>query len=609
MSSDHRELPPIEPRAEGSRLSCAPGDALKRLALVLPLALLAWTGCSSTPRSDAPAPAPEASADAAKEAAAREALAERERKTVEAARMLAGLPPVSEEDQSERQEWIIVTDPATGKKLQRIPKNPSLRVVDGKLRHTQLNPRMFTLDLVKEDEGFYYVAAPEEVTERPAVDREAEAEGLRPIVEIDPLEYEVVTPAPSKVRLRLEEKSEGLPTSGFWRSNMAVADLDGDGRPEIVTTPPRLGMGTIEIFRYDGARWGSVEPVIEGDETLRYAYGGVAVADMDGDGRPDVVAIGHGSGPFVSYNLGGFRFRREERGLPRQMSGRAVSAGDLDGDGRVDLVAISDESEGSNLRRLQAKAEAEGRPAPGTSEGGYKLGIDTRAFFGGADGRFVEKSAGLEVSCFGYTLELNAAPRDAGAPFFASGCRYQGGRAILFEYDRQAGAFFNKGRGLAEDYAFHSGTALGTYQGKPAAFVTYVKGNARGATKGPIRGHGLSIYYRDGQEWKRKRLLKVLANVGTESQGIGVGDLNGDGLDDVALADDAVGRVRVFFQTPQGEFEELDPALQPKHVNRSMSVKITDVDGDGKNDVVLMYEYRTAAKTRAGGIRFFRNAG
>ena len=69
MSSDHRELPPIGPRAEGSRLSCAPGDALKRLALVLPLALLAWTGCSSTPRTGAAAPA--ASVDAAKEAAAR----------------------------------------------------------------------------------------------------------------------------------------------------------------------------------------------------------------------------------------------------------------------------------------------------------------------------------------------------------------------------------------------------------------------------------------------------------------------------------------------------------------------------------------------------------
>jgi len=582
---------------------------LKRLALVLPLALLAWTGCSSTPRTGAAAPAPEASADTAKEAAAREELAERERKTVEAARMLAGLPPLSEEDGSEREEWIIFTDPETGKKLQRIPKNPSLRVVDGKLRHTQLNPAMFTLDLVRQDEGFYYVAAPEEPSAKPPVDEDATAEGLRPIVEVDPLEYEVVTPAPSKVRLRLEERSEGLPVSGFWRSNLAVADLDGDKRPEIVTTPPRLGMGTLQIFRYDGARWSAVEPVIEGDESLNYAYGGVAVADMDGDGRPDVVSVGHGSGPFVSYNLGGFRFRREARSLPRRMSGRAVSAGDLDGDGRADLVAISDESEGSNLRRLQAKAAAEGRPAPGADEGGYKLGIDARAFFGGADGSFTEKSAGLEVACFGYTLELNASPRDGGAPFFASGCRYQGGRAIVFEYDRESGAFFNKGRGLAEDYAFHSGTALGTYQGKPAAFVTYVKGNARGASKGPIRGHGVSVYYRDGQEWKRKRLLKVLANVGTESQGIGVGDLNGDGLDDVALADDDAGRVRVFFQTPAGEFEELDPELQPKHVNRSMSLKIVDVDGDGKNDIVLMYEYRTAAKTRAGGIRYFRNAG
>lgn len=582
---------------------------MKRLAFVLPLALLAWTGCSSTPRTDAPAKAQEASAEAAKEAAAREALAERERKTVEAARMLAGLPPVAEEDDSAREEWIIFTDPDTGKKLQRIPKNPSLRVVDGKLRHTQLNPQMFAIDLVREDEGFYYVAAPVEAPVRPPVEDEAAAEGLRPIVEVDPLEYEVVTPARSKVRLRLEEKSEGLPTSGFWRSNMAVADLDGDKRPEIVTTPPRLGMGTLQIFRYDGARWSTVEPVIEGDESLNYAYGGIAVADMDGDDRPDVVSIGHGSGPFVSYNLGGFRFRREARGLPRRMSGRAVSAGDLDGDGRADLVAISDESEGSNLKRLQARAEAEGRPAPGASDDGYKLGIDTRAFFGSAAGTFAEKSAGLEVACFGYTIELNAAPRDAGAPFFASGCRYQGGRAILFEYDRKTGAFFNKGRGLAEDYGFHSGTALGTYQGRPAAFVTYVKGNARGATQGPFRGHGVSIYYRDGQEWKRKRLLKVLAKVGTESQGIGVGDLNGDGLDDVALGDDSVGRVRVFFQTPAGDFEELDPELQPKHVNRSMSVKIVDVDGDGKNDIVLMYEYRTAAKTRAGGLRFFRNAG
>jgi hypothetical protein len=40
-----------------------------------------------------------------------------------------------------------------------------------------------------------------------------------------------------------------------------------------------------------------------------------------------------------------------------------------------------------------------------------------------------------------------------------------------------------------------------------------------------------------------------------------------------------------------------------------MSVQVADVDGDGRKDVVLMYEYRTAEKSRAGGLRYFRNAG
>ena len=37
--------------------------------------------------------------------------------------------------------------------------------------------------------------------------------------------------------------------------------------------------------------------------------------------------------------------------------------------------------------------------------------------------------------------------------------------------------------------------------------------------------------------------------------------------------------------------------------------KVVDVDGDGKKDVVLMYEFRSTDKTRAGGLRFFRNLG
>lgn len=589
---------------------------MRRIAFaVLPLVALVATSCASSPQKKEAAPAGTAGA-----ATAPPLTAEQELQYVNSARALAGLPPLEKEETGvQPEEWIVFKDEKTGKMLQRIPKGPTLRAENGKLRHTLLNPAMFTLDIVREDEGYYYVDAPKPVAAKPLAPPSGEVvpEGLGMLAEVPAVEYEVVTPATSKVRLRLEEKSEGLPTAGFWRSNMTVADLDGDGRPEIVTPPARLSNTTFRVFRFDGSRWASVEPRNESapEDRLRFGYGGVDVADMDGDGRPDVLGIGHGHGPLVAYNLGGFRFRLEARGLAREMTGRALAAGDVDGDGLPDIVAVSDEPESAQKRRKDEQAamypQVAAREAKGQQkdEDGYVEGFDARAFFGVPGGGFMERSSGLENACFGYSVELAVRPADAGAPYYVSGCRYQGGRALLFEYDRTAKAFRQAGRGAVEEFSFHSGSAVGSYGGHAAAFSSYVKGNAPGADKNPITGHGVSVYYRDGDGWKRKRIVKVLAPQGVESAGIGVGDLNGDGLDDVVWGDDSTGRVRVFFQTPAGEFEELDPALEPTFVNHSMSVAVVDVDGDGRKDIVFMYEFRTTDKTRAGGLRYFRNAG
>ena len=63
------------------------------------------------------------------------------------------------------------------------------------------------------------------------------------------------------------------------------------------------------------------------------------------------------------------------------------------------------------------------------------------------------------------------------------------------------------GRDIAEKHAAHLGTAIGTYRGFPAAYVAYFKNTPSGSSR-EIAGDGISIYYRDGETWKRKRVFK-----------------------------------------------------------------------------------------------------
>lgn len=118
-----------------------------------------------------------------------------------------------------------------------------------------------------------------------------------------------------------------------------VADMDGDGRPDLVSAPFSGSAVSVWLQGADG-RFGSpiTVPVVVG------SFGDIAVGDLDGDGRPDIAVTSSG-GPDQTVGVvlrladGGYApaWYPSLAGLAeRGVSG--VTIGDVTGDGRADLV-------------------------------------------------------------------------------------------------------------------------------------------------------------------------------------------------------------------------------------------------------------------------------
>lgn len=146
--------------------------------------------------------------------------------------------------------------------------------------------------------------------------------------------------------LSLRETGAGLPVTGQWRNGFDLADVDGDGRLDLVHPPPRKGQRAPVVLLGDGT--GGFERMrgltLPG---LPFDYGDVAAADLDGDGRPDLALAIHLRGLVALRNLGGGRFEDMSAGLPlgppgQGFTSRSVETADWDGDGRVDLVAFAE---------------------------------------------------------------------------------------------------------------------------------------------------------------------------------------------------------------------------------------------------------------------------
>jgi len=136
-------------------------------------------------------------------------------------------------------------------------------------------------------------------------------------------------------------------SGGAYPMSVAVADVNGDGKPDLLVT----NECDFDDFSCDFGYGGLGVLLGNGDGTFQtaviYSWNGaspifVAVADVNGDGKPDLVAtnlygdvsvlLGNGDGTFqtaVSYGSGGD-------------NNASVAVADVNGDGKADLVVANE---------------------------------------------------------------------------------------------------------------------------------------------------------------------------------------------------------------------------------------------------------------------------
>ncbi len=137
---------------------------------------------------------------------------------------------------------------------------------------------------------------------------------------------------------------------------ITTADLDGDGRPEIIV--PNRGANSVSVWKNLSTTPGTISLGTRNDiYTLTYGPASVAVADMNGDSKPDLL-LGFTStsdgayGTSVLQNSGNLSSSGDatfntETSLLTKSSGYIVVATDLDGDGKPDIALPETSSGGS----------------------------------------------------------------------------------------------------------------------------------------------------------------------------------------------------------------------------------------------------------------------
>jgi subtilisin family serine protease len=135
------------------------------------------------------------------------------------------------------------------------------------------------------------------------------------------------------------EQWRGFPNVTDLR-DIAAADLTGDGRKDVITTAVDDTTDPYKLMVLPQRATGGLGDPASFSVDLGWAIG-LETGDLNGDGSVDVV-VSTMAGPEIFYNRGGSLADRTVLSQPTVPRGLAVA--DMDGDGRRDIVTLGEDS-------------------------------------------------------------------------------------------------------------------------------------------------------------------------------------------------------------------------------------------------------------------------
>ncbi len=334
-----------------------------------------------------------------------------------------------------------------------------------------------------------------------------------------------------------------------FTTSMVTADLNGDGRPDIVTGN---GLSDDVSVLLSDAAGALAEPVTYPLDNASQGYVVVAVGDVNGDGHADVAAAGFNANQIVVFmgSADGGLGSPVAYDIGSAQNPRAIALADVDGDGRLDLVTANGDS--SNLSVLAGDGAGGFAAATNFPTGDHPVGIAVADVDGDGDADVVTANAG--------NRDVSILVGDGAGHFIAP-------------LDLSVGAD-------AEPFAVVVADATG--DGKPD-IVTANAGLDGSPFPPPDLPGNLSLFVGDGSGGFATAAQLPLGTAAGRAHAVAVADITGDGHPDIVASRPNANSATLLAGDGAGGFAaavDLPTSVGPA------PIAIADVTGDGHLDVL-----------------------